>query len=193
MLEKWARVTLSFMLVTLLYGCVPLLPVDTSPQECDPDLQSLLIDDSTFPVNWSRGELRESDEYRFGSIEHCSSSFYTANGFAFQDVHEFQFEDEAIDGYRHLKDIRFSMNPKYDTPWEVPSVPSLNNLFADDYYLACSNRGEISICRILAHYDTVVMNFSTHMSPDFMTYDDLDRIVKAIDQKMLQSDLDQEE
>ena len=38
------------------------------------------------------------------------------------------------------------------------------------------------MCRAVGQYDEYFVRFNTHMSPGFMTYADLERVLKAIDE-----------
>lgn len=171
------------LITIVLCGCVSLMPIDTSPQECDPALESLMIDDSAFPADWVTGESYESDEHRYLSIEQCSRSFYIVNGLARQELHQYANETDAIGGYQQRLADNFS---SVDAEGNIPLGIQFEST-ADDSISECYFSGTLCICEVLARYNTIIMIFSTHMSPDFMTDDDLFRVLQAIDDKLTQS------
>jgi len=41
------------------------------------------------------------------------------------------------------------------------------------------------MCKVLARYNNIIVHFHTHYRPEFMTEEDLVKILKAIDDKMV--------
>jgi len=40
------------------------------------------------------------------------------------------------------------------------------------------------MCNMIGQYEEYFVRFNSHISPDFMTYADLERVLKAIDERM---------
>lgn len=72
-------------------------------------------------------------------------------------------------------------------PWETPVQVNLSTLTSDQYKLACADMevaGVFRVCQFVARYDTHLVIFSTWMSPDYMSYTDLETTLLAINQQM---------
>lgn len=76
------------------------------------------------------------------------------------------------------------------TPWTKPEELHNASLAADQFQLACakidggSDQETIELCIAHARYGDVLSTFSTWVSPDYMTYADLEHILAAIDEHM---------
>lgn len=148
---------------------------------CRPEVQSLLIDATAFPEGWVASSPERPPDHH-GAIRRCGVDFYVYDGVAVQEIYQYETGEEASREFTRQLDVFFTERP-IDTPWEVPPLPGPASPAADEYRLACSIQGKESMCRALARYGHFVVRFNTHMSPDFMTYENLQLVLRAINDK----------
>ena len=76
------------------------------------------------------------------------------------------------------------------TPWAVPEQWSYESPVAHPFKFAC---GEVDMdglgppqweCTAVAQYDEYISVFTTDLSPEYMTLEDMERIQVAIDERM---------
>lgn len=182
----------------LIYLCRSRLP------ERDFEIEALLIDASVFPTGWeadSEGPRSvEVPAAPLGSgavpaIESRELSFirraHGGSGEASQSVYRLSSRQQAAEEFLLRRKRWFSLGP-YDTPWEMPPELAFQNLTAKQFYIACSRRGSIPVCAMLAQYEEYLIAFNADMSAydsdlrliPIMTYADFRHIVEAIDQRM---------
>jgi hypothetical protein len=155
--------------------------------------QQLLIDASAFPPGWytafdaepipkpEYGE-RESLHVGFG---HEGLEPYRAG--ASHRVYRYRNELDAAIVYTLLFSGRGFPNHIMTTPWDVPEEWSYQSPIADHFRFEC---GELDseppewICETVARYDEYVSVFGSELSPDYMTLEDVERILVAIDERM---------
>jgi len=162
------------------------------PQEHPPKrsfaIQELLIDESAFPPGWSVSTAGPRPPAKaplghYESIESTELFFYVYGGSAFEEIHRFSSVQGAAREFRRKRDLEFAKR-EIDTPWVVPPELSYQSPAANQFYLACATQGGIPMCRAIGQYEEYFVKFNTHMSPDFMTHADLERVLKAIDERM---------
>ncbi|MGB9873183.1 MAG: hypothetical protein ACPLYD_16195 [Anaerolineae bacterium] len=142
-----------------------------------------MIDEAAFPPGWKASDAGPQppanaplDHYH--SIERIELFFYTHNGVAFQEVHRFASVREAVREFKRQKSISF---PK---DWVVPAELPYQSPSVDQFYLACGIEGSIQMCRAIWQYKEYFVRFNTHMSPELMSYADLERVLKTIDERL---------
>lgn len=182
---KQSILFLFIMAALLLSNCTPRY---AQVEYCDPDLQALLIDETAMPSSWNQadGQPTKNDEFSHGAINHCAITFYASSdvayGVAHEQVFQYKTEQEAAADYMRMKELFFWEDAK-----PLP-VPSYDLAKADNFRLACAIPRDNPMCTMLAQYGVHIIEFTTHVSPDFMTNDDLVRVLQAIDEKMAQRD-----
>lgn len=87
--------------------------------------------------------------------------------------------------------VRGAADDFYDaerlTPWQAPSLPGYQNQGATESRLACA---EIKVadrftgCTIRARYGRYLSSFFTWLGPEYMSLEDLARVLKAVDERM---------
>lgn len=182
MITPLKRFGLFCSLAILLCGC-RVVRVITAERDCDPSLQEMLLDMSALPEGWSSAEPSQNNEYGRGGVEHCEISFYVLNGSAYEEIYRYGSETEAKQDYNYFMDIFF---------WEhSPNLPPprIESKVADEFYVACAVLTDTPMCKVLARYGSFIVHFNTHLSPEFMTYSDLEAIINAIDDKMSSASL----
>lgn len=189
-MNRYARFTLLFVLVGLCLICaggMHLCNYGHLPWERVPDrsfpVEVLLINESAFPPGWEASDAGPQPPANaplghYNSIERTMLTFYVHGGVANHQVHRFASVREAAREFKRQKSISFPEG------WVVPAELPYRSPSADQFYLACGIEGSIQMCRAIWQYEEYFLRFNTHMSPDFMTYADLERVLKAIDERM---------
>jgi hypothetical protein len=148
--------------------------------------ENLMLDKALFPEGWSQHgppSLRNAP-IRWG-VDRLGVSFGTQeNGVANQVVHVGRNLNQAEEGYFDLVTSWFDTSEDA-TDWYIPSKFSYKNTVANRYRFGCRTYRLTGFesCQLVGQYGIYLVQFHTAMSP-IMTYDDLARILRAIDDKM---------
>lgn len=145
-------------------------------------LEPLLLDESVFPPGATAGPVMETADHH-GAIGHLGRDIYVGTGGASHEVYRYTTARRAAREFERMMNIGFPRG-EYYTPWAVPSELRYQSPVADQFYLACANHGGNLICHAMGQYDEYFIRFSTLISPDSMTYADLERALRAIDERM---------
>jgi len=188
-MNKYARLIRLFVLVGLCLVCaggMQLCSYGYLPWERVPDrsfpVEVLLIDESVFPPGATAGPVMPNPDSH-GAVEHAGRSIYVGTGGANYEAYRYESLRQAAREYRRQMRVWFSEGEGW-TPWLVPSEVSYQSPIADQYYLACGSHYSVSMCNMIGQYEEYFVRFNSHISPDFMTYADLERVLKAIDERM---------
>jgi hypothetical protein len=166
------------------------------------DMLDLMLDVSPFPEQWERcvGPAEQPDHLR---PERQASEFWFVG---FCPTRSERFE-QGIDGAEHdvfrygdpLEAatvfygtfLREDFSNRYTTsPWSVPEGWSYSSDTADGFRFACAEiepfdlGREVTKCRAVAQYAEYVSTFSTTLEPEYMTLEELERVLVAIDERM---------
>ena len=148
---------------------------------CSPIPQPLLLDESDFPPGWSISTQDVNDDYSDRAIDHCVVDYYVTNGSALQEIYYFETEVDAIQDYKMLSEIIFWKDA------ELLPFPSYVSDKTDDFRVMCAiPRYPPPMCMALARYGNIIVHFNTHYRPEFMTEEDLVKILESIDANMVQ-------
>lgn len=147
-------------------------------------LEPLLLDESVLPPGATAGPVMETADHH-GAIGHLMRSIYVGTGGANHEVYRYTTDRRAAREFERMMNIGFPRGKHY-TPWAVPAELRYQSPVADQFYLACANHGSNLICVAIGQYDEYFIRFSTLISPDSMTYADLERAFRAIDERMAQ-------
>jgi len=165
-------------------GCLPGegVPIRDFP------IEAMLIPVRAFPKGWtddptgpSAPPLPPLGGYK--SIERTEVFFYIANGVATEEIHRFACTRQAADAFASSKHSEFAEG-EFSRGWLPPTELQYRSPIAEQFYLACGQHGSIRMCRAIGQYQEYFVLFNTHMSPGFMTYADLEKILRAIDGPM---------
>lgn len=190
-MNRYARLIRLFVLVVLCLVCaggMHLCSYGYLPWERVPDrgfpIEALLIDESAFPPGWKASAVgpRPPPSAPLGyydSIDRVELFFYVDSGVAFHEIHRFESVRGAVREFKRQMVISFPSET-----WIVPVELPYQSPTADQFYLACSAQRAIPMCRAIWQYEEHFVRFNTHMSPDSMTYSDLERVLRAIDERM---------
>jgi len=174
-----------FILIALL-ACSSWEKEPTIPPPCP--IEDLMIDISLFPTGWFRGDLpsKRGAPIRWG-IDKLGVSFTTQEyGGAIQVVYRGRNLNHAEKGYSNLSESWFHLQDD-EGDWYVPSEFNYKSPIADQYRFGCSihQPSGFQTCQMSAQHQVYLIRFVAGMS-SLMTYNDLDRILRTIDEKMAQ-------
>lgn len=189
--------------VGLLFVCIALATLCTvvsvwpKTRTRPVDMHDLMVDVSVFPQGWYVffGPATIPERARRGERGSLYIVFYP-EGFesgidgAYHEVYRYRNEtDAAIAFYSEFLGNEFpNLREAMITSWAVPEEWSYESSTADRFKFACA---EFEIldrlsrsCKAVAQYDEYISVFRTHVSPEYMTLEDLERVLRAIDERM---------
>jgi len=163
------------------------------PTESPPvDTYDLIMDVSAFPDGWEvwhgpapipereRGE-RESLYVAF----HYKGLDPTMVG-AHHKVYRYRDEGKAAWMYSAFSEEEF-LPWHTTTPWAIPDGWSYESRVADYFKFACVEEVFVTpywTCTALSQYGQYISVFATDLSPEYMTLEDIERILLALDERM---------
>jgi len=104
-------------------------------------------------------------------------------GFAYHYV--FKFRNAASAMYGHFWIQRQGhLFPSGQESRQIPAEWTYRSPIANDWQFACINYGKTTWCTAMARYDEYISVFDTIMSPEYMTLNDLEKVLRAIDERM---------
>jgi hypothetical protein len=152
-------------------------------------METLMIDQSLFSSEdwYQQGPPSErAAPVRLG-VERLGVSFISMrNGVTLHQIYrERDYEKAKAEYYDEVKSWFHSRDD--ETDWYIPSGFDYKSSVADNYQFRCQTHKPSSVenCQLVGRYGTYIIRFHTFMSP-IMTYDDLERMLQAIDNKMAQ-------
>jgi hypothetical protein len=170
----WLTVLVGLLLIAS--GCVPGTPQRDFP------IEALLLDETAFPLGTKAGPAMPMPN-KLESRESRGLTFYGRFGIANHDVYRYRSARQAASTFERETTLWFP-NTQFSGPWTVPSELPYQSPVADRFYLACSIEMGTPMCNIIAQYEEYFIRFNVHMHPEFMTYQDLERVLRAIDERM---------
>lgn len=176
---------LYLMVLVTLSACSVLGKVD-KPIESSCPIEDLMIDKSLFREGWyQEGPPSErAAVIRFG-INRLSVGFLSQrHGVVGHDVYEGRSFEETEKQYFKEVDSWFAPREGW-TEWYIPREFSYQSAIADQYRFECytHNASGVETCKMMGQYNVYLTALHADMSP-IMTYYDLDRILRSIDNKM---------
>jgi len=169
-----------------------------APPEREFEIEELLIDASAFPPGWetdSEGPHIPAGQAPLGggpmSLQRRVLFFHVCGGGggAFEQIYRMTSVRGAAKEFERQMTVWFPTRG-YWTPWEHPIEVLYERSVADRFHMACARdlaRPDLAQkCHFIGQYEEYLVWFSTDMSPTFMTYEDLERILQAIDEQMTQ-------
>ncbi|NIN68303.1 MAG: hypothetical protein GTO63_27065 [Anaerolineae bacterium] len=151
-----------------------------------PSVEELLLDlgESAFPNGWRAREPFDPEEWL--PAEQIGLFYDHECAVALLEVYRFSDDPRcAATGYQ--KQVR-GWFARWDemSPWAVPAELPYRSSVADQYRFNCCSRPDDShqVCQAAAQYEEYVVVFLAHLSPDCMTFTELESILVAIDGRM---------
>lgn len=180
-------------LVVLLTTSCSFVSVDSSPTIGE--TKNCFVDTSAFPQSWTitsgpdtRGfpdQVLPGRAMNGGSV----SFFHPLSGArAHHDVLLYSNEKKSLKEYERQQPGFFFSSGRL-SPWETPKIDYGGGI-ADEYRLACADfegideNQQYRYCSIMGRYGQFLSQFSTWMSPDYMSEAELVHVLKAIDERM---------
>ena len=171
--------------ILLVVGCTSIPHADVKPND-------LLIDLSILPSKWYTVSSSSDPPDEYFGYESGADIWF--NGKTNEDlivaahyVYRFSSERRAANIYERQLPVWFnSRSVASATPWHAPEELSYQSVIADQYHFAChvSDIGYTEICQAMGQYDNFLVIFHTHVTPEYMTYADIESILEAIDAHM---------
>lgn len=187
------------MRVGALLSCCLLSTITILLISCNSDSQSniepsdLLIDLSTMPSNWYMVSTSQEPPSDYFHYESGADIWFNGNTnkdliVAAHRVYQLKSESRAAKAFEHLLSVEFNNQSAVSvTPWKTPSELPYHSAVADRFHFAChiaDMNGKSEICEAIGQYDNYLVIFHTHITPGYMTYQDLSTILKSIDERM---------
>ena len=166
------------------------------------DMRHLMVVVAPFPEDWercvgpaqpperARPECGESEFWYVGFCPRGFQGFQQGIDGAEHDVFRYRGALEAAVSFYFTFPSREFSNRNTVSSWSVPDEWSYTSEVADRSRFACAEfepfgRGRrLRTCRALSQYGRYISAFSTTLSPEYMTLEDVERILLAIDEKM---------
>jgi hypothetical protein len=162
----------------------------------------LLVDSTVYPDNWEWLKTSGKPVENEGQISGSYIIFYSTEAPVIvrsgETIFHYKNPDKAERHFIRLQDSLFNDTSVYrTTKWEAPIAFSFNSKIADDWKFACAGSNfslggylgdSRTVCTYLAQYDEYVVEFSTTIEVDgvsYITIDQLQIIIEAIDLKMI--------
>jgi hypothetical protein len=189
-LVSWLSIGIGLL---LLVSCLPLInkrPTPT-PRPEPIDLRDLLVTSSVFPPGWRAEQPSSSLREVFPRAQESLGVTFRREGYE-------AIANHAVGRYSDADDAAFEYEWEHSrefgqallvTPWATPEALPYQSTIADQYCFACAVRGDRSgdrfrVCVAVGRYGEFVSIFTTWVAPEYMTYANLERILKAIDERM---------
>lgn len=164
--------SLFYVLISVIFSGCNKTNIDTI------NLSSLLISVEEFPTGWffnGFGERGIDEDRSIDSIGvFFNPSLYPDTHGSTQDVYRFKTIWDA------KRDFETELN-FYEKYYSVPSIWKYVSNFADESYFSC--REEAERCFWIARYKNLVIEFQGPATPNLLSLEDFENIVKAIDLK----------
>jgi len=104
-------------------------------------------------------------------------------GFAYH--HVFKFRNAASAMYGHFWILRLGdvLPPRWESR-QIPPEWTYQSPIANDWQFGCVDYSKAMKCGVIARYNEYISVFDTSTSPEHMTLKDLERVLRAIDERM---------
>jgi len=179
------RLLTSLVLSLILVSCCRATPYTTAVPRLTPE--QLLVDISAFPVGWYVDVPPYVSDNEIGQLDDRWVTFRwrPLGPLATQEVYCYRREKRATVEYERQMREQF-FNAERLTPWESPTQPPYVSRVADQFRLACANfrdypSGQFTLCVAMAQYNECLSIFGTQVSPEYMTFENLEKVLVAID------------
>ncbi len=147
------------------------------------DMRDLMLDAAALPPGWRVVRGPEPLPKRSWGDENLSVGFQAPGekGFAYHYV--FKFRNAASAMYGHFWILR--IGHLLPVGWEARQIPAewtYQSPLADDWQFGCVDYSVTTSCGAIARYNEYISVFETSMSS--MTLEDLEHVLRAIDERM---------
>jgi hypothetical protein len=175
------------------------VPYPPPPGERTSGIMKRLVDTSVFPAGWFEVGPTEIDKiWLVDTFEDAATTEiriedrdgYPGAFVAKHSLYRYPTEQQAAAAYRVEESRQFIEHEdnEYYTPWEVPAGLPYRSPVADQFRFACqtffSRGGPEVACKAMGRYGSYLSVFKTVVHEGHLTYDELGRILRAIDEQM---------
>ncbi len=161
---------------TLTGGC----SVFVKPPVRDCPIVSLLVDATAFPPG--AGAEEPMSPLPEAAMESAGITVELPDGLANHHVCRYLSAGRAARVFQNVKKLEFA--PGSAESWETPAALTYHSPIADQYHVACGTDYDGPICEMIAQYEEYYVFLTVYMSAESMTYRDLERVLRAIDERM---------
>jgi len=185
--RRWLAVTV----ILLVVGCQP-QPSHPAPKALDPELARLLVDSPLFPATWYLATAPFPWYWLEGAEASAAVQFRLqgSRALAIHTLFRYRNTAQAAAEYRRQMPGEFFSAERL-TPWEAPEELPYQSPVADQFRFGCAvigrsytDRYRFATCQVMGQYGKYLSVFFTWVSPEGMPLEDLERILKAIDERM---------
>jgi hypothetical protein len=190
--RSWSCATLLCAWPALACFCSVIYATYTWPvaRKAAPDMKHLVVDVSAFPQGWKvefgpshppPGKQLEDE------IEGVYVQFVADDSGATATHAVLKYQNGLQAAVSFFTSDEFRNRDSMVGPWAVPQDWSYTSLTADRFRFGCAEievLGRSSICHAVAQYDEYVSVFRIRVSSESMPLEDLERILRAIDERM---------
>lgn len=152
-------------------------------------IQELLLDPSWFPPSWKVASGPKSAIQNRRQIDGAYLSLEVQEPILLVAQHEifrYHSKQEANNEFiRQMPEEFFQATVV--VPWQIPSELPYTSPVAEQFRFACAVinlKGQTLLCDAFGQYDEYISTFSVAMDPRHITFADLERILKSIDDRM---------
>ncbi len=193
-MNKWLIGCLSLLAVCLVllltYMALMRMP---NPRTQRINLDNLMITEADLPQGWvaSGGGSIPGRENQRGS-EETLTKYWTPKGLnewgASQRIYRYRNVFQATEAYFTENTDFFKVRGV--TSWQVPAYWSYYSPVANRYQFACTQASDIldstttTVCVARGQYDEFISVFNASIDLSYMTFPDLERVLRAIDARM---------
>jgi hypothetical protein len=153
-------------------------------------IEELLLDESTFPEGWRAA--RPFDPERRIPAEQIVLDFHTNKchvlmaGVSHRVQRFYGGASAAAEAYP--EEVAYWFSPNWGD-WSVPSELSYKSPMADQFRFGCYTEEETAtiVCQTIGQYEQYIVVFDAELDPgrpECLTFDDLEKILIAVDERM---------
>ncbi|HIE55424.1 MAG TPA: hypothetical protein EYP90_09635 [Chromatiaceae bacterium] len=177
--------------VLFIIGLLLLVSCTATSSRPKIDPAKLLINLADMPADWyivSQGDLPDNYRQQGGADIEFNVNNPQVLYVAAHRVYEYKNERQAAREFEKQLPHRFNSNSIASrTPWRPPQELPYISTVAEQFYFAC-HEGSINristICQAMGQYENYLVIFHTHVTPEYMTYADIESILLIIDARM---------
>jgi hypothetical protein len=159
-----------------LASCAP-----HKPPEHDCPIEALVLDERAFPSGSRAARLLSPLPH--AAWTSAGRTIDLPMGVANHHVYQFRTAELAVQEYSKRKKTQFAED-EHRGPWSTPSEIAYRSPLADQYCVACGQDWGLALCIMVARYDEYFVLVTAQMSEDGMTYGDLEKVFRAVDERM---------
>ena len=178
---------MAFLILVLSCAVVNWLP---RTREEPVDFRGLMLDVSAFPEGWvvQIGPYRPPEgKHLAGELEATIVQFERSPGSLVTGHVVLRYRNRLQAAVAFHTNSEFAVRDYNLTPWEVPEGWTCESPTADRFGFACAELEVLDrsvSCKAVAQYDEYVSVFRTHISPHYLSLEEVEPILVAIDERM---------